>query len=617
VKTRFSLRPPHYLFAAAVVVRLFALAHLTSSPSLMPSGGDMHFYDAWGQRLARGETTGEHAFYGLPGYAYLLAIIYRICGYGPFVPAFLQAVIDGATAVLIYELTKGVIAPLRTRVQLILPDGVPRVIATHSREIAPLLAGLGWVFFVPAQAYAVILMPTSLAVFIFVLVVWYLARKIGPPSPVACFVLGLLLGLTATAVATVLFLLPLIVAALLIRPPQWSRRGLRLMLCMLLLLSGLSAGTATCWIHNCFIARDPVLLSAHSGINFWIGNNPEANGYPRFPPGLRAGQAAMLQDSIEAAEAAAGHVLTRGDISRFWSNKAREYIEEHPADWLRLEWTKLHNVASAFQYDDLSIITRLREEGVIFPGIYFGVVAALALPGILLAWSSAAARWLLAAICLHVAALLPVFVTERYRLAVVPGLLVFAAVGVELLWRASALGLVRIIMVYFASVVASTSLVSWPQRDVSLWALDAYNTGRQALESNDLRSAEAKLLLARAYVPDNAETNFALGNLRLAQGEHEAAADFYRNVLSINPRHEGALNNLGVMSLETNDLQRAKLYFEAAVAQNPRNAKTHFLLAKTALAAGDHAMARRELTEALRILPNQSEFRALQTQLGQ
>ena len=66
----------------------------------------------------------------------------------------------------------------------------------------------------------------------------------------------------------------------------------------MLLLVGVGIGTAPCWVHNYVVTRDPVLLSAHSGINFWIGNNPSANGYPRFPPGLHAGQAAMLQDSI-------------------------------------------------------------------------------------------------------------------------------------------------------------------------------------------------------------------------------------------------------------------------------------------------------------------------------
>src|SRR4051812_36610542 len=102
---RHYLRPAHYLFAAVFFVCLFALLHLSASPFFLPPRGGMHFYDAWAQRILRGEPASGVAFYGLPGYAYLLAFIYKLSGYGPFVPGLLQALLDGGTAVLIYRLT--------------------------------------------------------------------------------------------------------------------------------------------------------------------------------------------------------------------------------------------------------------------------------------------------------------------------------------------------------------------------------------------------------------------------------------------------------------------------------------------------------------------------------
>ena len=47
--------------------------------------------------------------------------------------------------------------------------------------------------------------------------------------------------------------------------------------------------------------------------------------------------------------------------------------------WLRLLGLKFVNFWNAFRYDDLSVITTLREEGVTFPGLRFGLVAALAI----------------------------------------------------------------------------------------------------------------------------------------------------------------------------------------------------------------------------------------------
>ena len=131
--------------------------------------------------------------------------------------------------------------------------------------------------------------------------------------------------------------------------------------------------------------RETRFLSAHSGVNFWIGNNPVANGYPKFPPGLHAGQEAMLQDSITTAEKAAGRPLKRSEVSKFWSAKASAWIHEHPAAWLRLVGVKIRNFWNAFQDDDISVITALRDQGIIFPGISFGLVAALGLPGLLIA----------------------------------------------------------------------------------------------------------------------------------------------------------------------------------------------------------------------------------------
>jgi Tfp pilus assembly protein PilF len=369
-------------------------------------------------------------------------------------------------------------------------------------------------------------------------------------------------------------------------------------------------------VHNCLIARDRVFLSAHSGINLWIGNNPAANGYPRFPPGLRAGQAAMLQDSIDAAESAAGHSLKRGEVSRFWSAKARDYIKRHPAAWLRLVALKFRAFWSAFQYDDLSIITILREQRVTFPGIYFGLVATLALPMMLLLWNTAPlSRWITAAIVLHQLALLPVFTTERYRLPIVPGLLVFAAFGLVAFSNHVVAGKFRPALSYIALLAVSAVFISWPQRDPSLWALDAYNSGWQALESNDLALAEKKLAVAYAYVPDNSETLFALGNLRLAQQKADNAVAFYRAVLAIDPKHKGALNNLGVVALDARDYGDAESWFRRAAQIDPANAKTHFLLAKTFLAEGNRKAARTEIDAALRLKPDQPEFRALSEEI--
>ena len=126
----------------------------------------MHFYDDWAQRILNGQLTDHLAFYGLPGYAYLLAALYKIVGYGPFIPALLQALLDAGTAMLIYKVSVGIFSG----------TGLRRA------QIAGVLAAAGWAFFVPAQTYAVILMPTAWALFIFWLILWRIITRKNAPK---------------------------------------------------------------------------------------------------------------------------------------------------------------------------------------------------------------------------------------------------------------------------------------------------------------------------------------------------------------------------------------------------------------------------------------------------
>jgi hypothetical protein len=596
-----SLGAGHYIFAAVVLVRLVVLIRLASSPLLLPTGSDMHFYDEWAKQILHGHWTDHQAFYGLPLYPFLIALLYRLFGYGPFVPGFFQTCLDAGTAVLIYEITVRALA-----------DGSKK--PGKVANLAGIAAAAAWCFFLPAQAFSVILMPTAGALFVFWFLVWQIVRTENAPSRPRCFVCGLLIGFTAMGVATILFLVPLFVGAIFIRQTQ-LRLGAK-GVAVVLLFAGVFAGASPCWIHNYFAARDPVFLSAHGGINLWLGNNPEATGYPRFPD-LHAGQGEMLRDSIDQAEMAAGRPLKRSEVSRYWSGKARDYIAAHPGAWLRLLARKIGNFWNAFEYDDLGVIAILREQGVVFPGLRFALVAMLGLSGAVFSWRAfPASRWIAAAIALQLLAILPIFVTERYRLAVVPGLLVLAALGLVRLWNRCASGNYGGAALQLGVVALSAWFVTIPRHDPSLWALDAYNAGRFALETNNLPLAAEHLVRAHALVPDNAETNFALGNLRYAQGDALAAKANYEAALRIDPKHKGVLNNLGVLALDDDQPAAAVDYFRQALASEPRNAKAHYLLAKALDLAGMRDEARLEAARAVELGPDQPAFKALQDQLA-
>jgi len=570
----------------------------------------MGFYADWAMRIAGGQLTDGQAFYGLPGYPYLLAAIFKVVGFDPFVVGMLQAVLFAGVAVVIYQL-----AVL----------GFGHEPPTHGRsfephpQVAGWLAALGWIFFLPAQTFSTILMPTVWLVLAYWACVLWLLRlretSWGKPWPL----LGLLIGVTAMLVATILFLVPLALVAI-VRSvargkPLRERLG-RIAAAAALLVAGLFIGTAPASLHNRLIAREPVTLSAHSGVNFWIGNNPVANGYPKIPPGLRASQEGLLKDSITLAEATVGRKLMRSEVSAFWSARASAYIRENFGAWLALLGQKFVNFWNAYQYDDISSIKLMRDQNVTWPGLRFGVVAALGLAGLVFAWRrNIGARWISGGVLLHMLALMPVFVTERYRLAAVPGLLLLGAWWITALWQELLRRRWLAALPLVAVAAAAAWFVSVPRADASLWSLDHYKAGIRATASKDLDRAERNLQTALAYAPDGADIHFALGNVWLERGDRGRAKGFYRRALELKPTHEGVLNNLGVLAFEEKRWDLAEKFLLGALATEPDDAKTHFMLARTRLGRGDRAGARVALAEALRLRPNQREFQELQREL--
>ena len=591
--------PECWLAVIALSVRFLILGRFAASPHFWPATDDMRFYAEWATRISQGQWTDGQAFYGLPGYAFCLAALFGIAGVNPMFVGLVQAVLEAITTVLIFKSAK--------------------LALTNSQEnetgpaatIIGIVAALGWIFYLPAQTFSVILMPSAWLVAAFWGCVWWLLKGRAASGPWTWLAFGTFLGIVATMVATILFLIPLFLIAIAFR-----RRLPQIAIAITLLFAGVFAGTSPAWLHNYFIAKDPVLLSAHGGLNFWMGNNPDATGYPKIPDGLSAGQEGLLRDSITRAEESVGRKLKRSEVSKYWSSKADAWVRENRGAWLALIGVKLRNFWNAFQYDDLSEITLLREEGVLTRGISFGLVAALGLPGMLIAaWRFPRARWIAAAVLLHMLALLPVFITERYRLCAAPGLMIFAAFTIVDLWRLLANARWLVASTTIVGVCAATWFVSWPQRDPSLRALDPFNTGLKVLRVGHLDLALKKLEAAQQISPNNAEVNFGLGNALYEKKEINRARYHFRRTIELSPQHTGALLNLGLLETEARQWDAAERCLRAAIAIDPASAKAHFLLADMKYAQGDFAAAREALARALELKPDRPELIELREKL--
>jgi Tfp pilus assembly protein PilF len=324
-----------------------------------------------------------------------------------------------------------------------------------------------------------------------------------------------------------------------------------------------------------------------------------------------------MKDSIAVAERATGRALSRGEVSAYWSSQARDYALSHPGEWLRLAARKLFNFWNAYQYDDVTTIARLRATGVTWPGLSFGVVGCFGLAGLLSGgWKSPVRLFISATILLHMLALLPAFVTERYRLVAVPGLLVLGAWWILDLYRRLARR--ELLRAAAPAVVgmAAAFFVSTPQTDASLWSLDFYETGIRETQLGNLDRAQQALETALRYAPAAPDIQFALGNVCLQRNDRNGAKEYYRRALDLNPRHDGVLNNLGVLALEEKRWDLAERFFVISLRTEPDDPKTFYLLARARFGRGDREGAMRAVDEALRRRPAQREFIELREQIG-
>src|SRR5207248_8201535 len=74
------------------------------------------------------------------------------------------------------------------------------------------------------------------------------------------------------------------------------------------------------------------------------------------------------------------------------------------------------------------------------------------------------------------------------------------------------------------------------------------------------------------------EETFARAVSAHQAGDLDGAERLYREILDADPRHSGALSNLGVITAKKGDLAEAARLYRAAIAANPNQIDAHFNL---------------------------------------
>jgi tetratricopeptide (TPR) repeat protein len=552
-RRRFALAA---ILALAASLRLAHWAAVRDEPFFARLAMDSQEYDRWARSIAAGDWVGTEPFFQAPLYPYALAVLYRAVG----------ASLDAVYLVQIAIALAGLVALARAADRML---GPPHGLVA---------AGLGAVYG-PFLFHEVQLLKEGPAVATASCLLALLARArceaarpaaagTAPPRPAiaAWLALGAVLGILVLLRENALLLLPFLA------PLAWRRgdpRGSARRTAAL--LAGLALPLAPVAARNAAVGGGFLPTTFQGGANFWIGNNPSADGtYRPISPGK---QVPVLEraEPRRIAEAEAGRPLSGAEVSRFWTRRALAWARAEPLDFLALQLRKVGLYLSPYEWPDAVDYAwvKTRSPALALPLAEFAAVALLAAAGLaLLARRRSLGRvapvlafeagWLLATVAF--------FLFSRYRLPAVPGLLILAAVPLAELGRRFRDG-------RRGSALAGGLAVA------AVWALPH--------------------AVARPARVDLVEFN--LGRLAQEAGDLGAAERHYRRALEAAPRFFLAAMNAGTLAARRGDLGAALPLLELAAALEPASDDAAANLGAARLAAGDLDGARRELARALEL----------------
>ncbi len=439
------------MFVLALAVRILYLNDLRAAPFFHHPVGDSAIYHQRALDIAAGDLVGREAyFHSSPLYPYFIGLIYKLAGVHFTLLRLIQFLIGSLNCGLIYLLTRK------------LPGGNKR-----TALVAGLLAAFYGVFvFFDGDLLMIPLVLGFTLLFLLMLVKAAAAgdgkppgggspgktggdsrgggspaKAGGGPSPgrasVYYFMAGLCLSLAGLGKPNVLLFAPFALLWIFSRYKKsihWRRWPAGLLFTL-----GCCLAVLPITLRNFAVSKDFVLVSSNAGVNLYIGNNEAATGVFFLPPesGLENTHL-YLSSRASAARALGVEQLKPSQVSRYWTGEAIDFMKSQPGRAVRLMGLKFLLFWNHFEIPNHHNFYYIRlHYGDILKKmlIGFSLVAPLAIIGIIALVRrreiSPAGRLYLGFGLVYMLSLIPFFITARYRLPVVPILVIFAALGVR------------------------------------------------------------------------------------------------------------------------------------------------------------------------------------------
>jgi tetratricopeptide (TPR) repeat protein len=537
-----------YLFVAivialALIVRFVYLIEIKDHPLFNVLLADGHFHDAWAMDILNGDwlSLEKGVLYKPPLYPYFLALVYAVFGHNLFISRLVQIFIALAAYILVYRLA-----------------------AIYFDRTVARIALVGTVFYGTFIYFEGELEIVVLVVTLNLLLLFLVTGNLLQSTRPRWLFTGIVLGFSALARPTLLLFIPFVLLWLFIVFRQqgvikkFAESSLFFLLGTVLIISPVT-------IRNSMLGEKFVPISSNAGINFYIGNNPNYDETTSIQPGI------VWERLTREPSVAAGRDLTVEEAQSYWFARSRAFIFSEPMSFLALVLKKTALFWHSYEIKRNKDIYFFKRYSTVLnlPLLTFGIVAPLALIGMLIGLS----RWrnylLLYFYVLYVMASTVIFfVTARYRIPAVPVLIMFAGYSLHWFYQRVRVREGKKAGIFMLSFLVLLFLINYDFFDVKekSFARSHYNLGLVYSTTKQHDRAVEEFKKALELNPpkrlENAETHLNLAISYKQKGEYGLAAEEGKKALSILPDYARAYRILSEIYYET------EMYDEAIDALN-------------------------------------------------
>lgn len=577
------------ILGLALMLRVVFLSEgMLHNPTFFAPIIDAYTYNKLALAEVQGRGMGPESVWQPLFYPYFLSVCYYVFGYGFLSVRIFQMILGLLTCVLTYTLGRKLFGP-----------GVGLLAALLVSVSGPLIF------------YEGELLPATWEVFwflgsLFLFREWGSVR--GGRALVRFGILGVVCGAGMMLRALVAPFYLLAIGACIVQNAQRSWRE-----------AGRFAGATLCGAALVFV---PVLVRNHSltqrwillplsgGLNFYIGNNPEADKTVAIRPGDQ-----WYQLTVSPRKEG---ILHAPEGPGYFYRKSFEYIRDNPRAFVKGLGRKVELLLSAREiprnidiylfrkYSSLPGMLVWRIGGFGFP---MGLIIPLALFGAVINLRQfRRLAYLYFFVIAYSVSIVLFFVSSRYRLPLLPALCLFAASGICCLcekWKKRERAGLFLSLAFLAVLFTFCNRALKIPEDAVNFESELYMAlGTVLMERGEREQGERYLEKSVAADPKNADAHNLLGLLKFQEGELDRAGEEFGKAIALRPTHVGALKNLGRLSQRRRQLDRARECFLKAVALDPGSDEARCDLAGLYEETGDVHAAAMEYWNALKLKPD-------------